>query len=280
MAELPLIEIGKYNHLEVLKITEQGYYVGDEVEEILLPNKYIPEGLQIRDMIDVFIYNDSEDRMIATTLVPKIQLGEFAYLQVKDVTSIGAFLDWGLEKDLLVPFKEQRDKMEPGKSYIVCMYLDEVTDRLVGSSQLNKFLEREEIGLEVGEEVMLLIGEKTDLGYQAIINNKYRGLIFQNQVFKNIQPGDKTTGYIRQIREDNKIDVILEREGYQSIEPNADRIYEVLRENEGFLPLHDKSDPEEIHKLLQISKKNFKKAIGTLYKKRLIKLEDKGIRIL
>ena len=277
---IPLIEIGKYNHLEVLKSTEQGLYVGDDIEEILLPNKYIPEGLEVGDHIDVFIYNDSEDRMIATTLQPKIQVGEFAYLQVKDVTSIGAFLDWGLEKDLLVPFKEQLHKMEPGKFYVVYMYLDEVTDRLVASSHLNKFIEREVIDLEEGQEVDLLIGDKTDLGYQVIINNRYRGLIFQNEIFRKVDSGDCTVGFVKRVREDKKIDISLEKQGYQSIEPNADRIYEVLKANEGFLPLTDKSDPEEIQLKLQMSKKNFKKAIGTLYKKRMIRLEPKGIRLI
>lgn len=280
MAGIPLIEIGKFNTLEVLKSTPQGLYVGDEVEEILLPNKYVPEGLNVGDQINVFVYTDSEDRMIATTLKPTIQVGEFAWLKVKDVSSVGAFLDWGLEKDLFVPFKEQVQKMEVGKSYLVYMYLDEVTDRLVGSSHLNKFLERETIELEERQEVQLLIGEKTGLGYFAIVNNKYRGLIFQNQIFKEIRPGDRIPGYILKIREDKKMDISLEKPGYQSIEPNADKIYKILQENEGFLPLHDNSDPEEIRQVLQMSKKTFKKAIGTLYKKRLIKLERKGIRTL
>ena len=179
----------------------------------------------------------------------------------------------------MVPFKEQRIKMEVGQSYLVFMYLDEVTDRLVGSSQLNKVLELENIELEEGEEVQLLIGPRTDLGFQAIINNTYRGLLYENELFKDIQPGDRTTGYVKRIREDKKIDLSLEKQGYQSIEPNADRVMKVLKENEGFLPLHDKSDPEKIQKTLQMSKKNFKKAIGTLYKKRLIVLEPKGVRL-
>lgn len=276
----PLIEIGKYNRLEVLKSTEQGLYVGDEVEEILLPNKYIPDGLQVGDHIDVFIYNDSEDRMIATTLRPKIQVGEFAYLQVKDVTSIGAFLDWGLEKDLLVPFKEQLNKMETGKSYVVYMYLDEVTDRLVASSHLNRFLEREQVDLEEGQETDLLVGDKTDLGYQVIINSKYRGLIFENEIFRSVQSGDRTKGFVKRVRPDMKVDVALEKPGYQSIEPNADKLYKELQANTGFLPLHDNSDPEEIRRILQMSKKNFKKAVGALYKKRLVRLEKEGIRLV
>lgn len=276
---VPLIEIGKINNLEVLKSTPQGMYVGDAVEEILLPNKYIPEGLEIGQMIDVFIYTDSEDRMIATTLTPNIMRDEFAYMKVKDTTSFGAFLDWGLEKDLLVPFKEQHQKMEVGKSYLVHMYLDDVTDRLVASSHLNRFLELNEIDLTEGDEVDILLGEETELGFQCIINGKYKGLVYKNQVFKNVQPGDSTTAFVKQIRPDKKIDLTLERTGHESIEPNAQKVYDMLQSNEGFLPLHDKSDPEEIKKWVQMSKKNYKKAVGTLYRKRLVELEDKGVRL-
>lgn len=279
MESLPIIEIGKFNRLEVLKTTKHGMYVGDEIEEILLPNKYIPDGLKVGDLIDVFIYTDSEDRMIATTLIPKIQVGEFAYLKVKDIGKIGAFMDWGLEKDLLIPFKEQLDRMQKGRSYLVYMYLDEVTDRLVGSSHLNKFLERENINIEEGQEVDLLIGNKTDMGYQAIINNHYRGLLFENEIFKEVVPGDKVKGYVKKIREDNKIDLTLEKQGFKHIDVYADRILSSLSANKGFLSLHDKSNPEEIKRELQMSKKNFKKAIGTLYKKRLISLTDRGIQL-
>lgn len=277
---LSVIEIGKVNRLEILKSTEQGLYLGDEVEEILLPNKYIPEGVEVGDMIDVFIYTDSEDRPIATTLEPKIKVDEFAYLEVKDTTSFGAFMDWGLEKDLLVPFKEQLDKLEKGKSYLVYMYLDDVTERLVGSTHLNKFLEIDDIDLEEGEEVEILLGNETELGYLSIINNEYKGLVYKNQVFKNVKPGDRTRAFVKQIRPDHKIDLVLERTGHVSIEPNADKVLQALKSNEGFLPLHDKSDPDQIKEQLQMSKKNFKKACGTLYKQRLIKIEPEGIRLV
>ncbi|MEQ8582882.1 MAG: S1-like domain-containing RNA-binding protein [Marinoscillum sp.] len=276
---LPLVEIGRINSLEVLKSTEQGLYLGDSVEEILLPNKYIPEGLKIGDFIDVFIYTDSEDRLIATTLTPNIMRGEFAYLKVKDATSFGTFMDWGLEKDLLVPFKEQLERMDVGKSYLVYMYLDNVTDRLVGSTHLNKFVEHDHIELEEGEEVQILVGNDTDLGFQCIVNGKYKGLVYKNQIFKDIQPGDLTSAFVKQIRPDNKIDLVLERTGHESIEPNAEKLFEVLKKSDGFLPLHDKSEPEEIKRLLQMSKKNFKKALGTLYKKRLVTLDDKGVTL-
>lgn len=275
----PIIEIGKFNHLEILKETPQGLYVGDDIEEILLPNKYVSEDMKIGDFIDVFVYTDSEDRMIATTLIPNIKIGDVAYLKVKDVSSVGAFLDWGLEKDLFVPFKEQRTKMEVGESYLVFMYLDDVTDRLVGSAHINKVLELENISLEVGQEVNLLVGSETELGYQAVIDNTYRGLLYKNELFQNISPGEVTKGYVKRIRDDKKIDLTLEKQGHESIEPNADRILKKLREGEGFLPLHDKSSPDEIQQALQMSKKNFKKAIGTLYKKRIVTLEAKGIRL-
>ncbi|MEQ8472392.1 MAG: S1-like domain-containing RNA-binding protein [Marinoscillum sp.] len=273
----PIIEIGKFNKLEVLKSTPQGLYVGDEVEEILLPTKYIPEGTEIGSYVDVFIYTDSEDRPIATTLTPNIQIGEIAYLKVNDVNNIGAFLDWGIEKDLLVPFREQGEKMVKGKGYLVYMYLDDLTDRLVGSAHVNRLLEFEDIQLEVGEEVDVLIGHEGELGYTAIINNKYRGLIYKNQVFKAIKPGDHSVAYIKEIRADKKIDLTLEKTGPENIEPNAQRILDALKKGEGFLPLHDKSDPDVIKSTLGISKKLFKKAVGALYKKRMVSIKDDGV---
>lgn len=277
---LPIIEIGKFNQLKVLKKTEQGLYLGDEVEEILLPNKYIPEGTEVGDVLSVFIYTDSEDRLIATTLVPKIQAGEFAYMTVKDISRVGAFLEWGLEKDLFVPFKEQPQKMEIGKSYLVYMYLDELTDRLVASGYVNKFLKSGFVDLKEGQQVNVLIGEETEIGYVAIINGKNRGLLYKNQIFQTIRPGDRTVAYVKRIRQDQRVDLSLERTGAVSIEPNAKRVFDLLQANDGFLPLHDNTDPEVIKKQLQMSKKNFKKAIGTLYKQRLIQIEEGGIRII
>lgn len=274
---IPIIEIGKFNKLEVIKSTPQGLYVGDEIEEILLPTKFIPEGTEIGDHIDVFIYTDSEDRPIATTLVPNIQIGEIAYLKVNDVNKVGAFLDWGIEKDLLVPFREQGEKMEKGKGYLVYMYLDDLTDRLVGSAHINRLLEFDDIQLEVGEEVDVLIGNEGELGFSAIINNKYRGLVYKNQVFKAIKPGEHTVAYVKEVRPDKKIDLMLEKVGHEKIEPNAQRILDQLKANNGFLPLHDKSNPDQIKNLLGISKKLYKKAIGSLYKKRLVTIKEDGV---
>lgn len=276
---LPIVEIGKFNTLKVLKETDFGIYIGDEIEEILMPTKWVPEGIKVGDEIEAFIYNDSEDRIIATTMKPKIERDQFAYLQVKQVTSFGAFLDWGIEKDLLVPFRQQAKRMEEGQFYMVYMYVDEITDRLVGSSHVNKFVQSEEIDLEVNDEVEIMIYDEFELGYNAIINNKYRGLIYRNEVFGKVEFGKKVTAYIKAIRADNKIDLTMHRVGFglQSIEPNADKILDVLDKNGGELKLHDKSKPEEIYDLLQMSKKNFKKAIGVLYKNKRIKIEEDKI---
>ena len=273
-----MIELGKYNVLKVYHRAKQGLYLGDEEEQdILLPNKYVPEGTEEGDDIPVFVYKDSEDRIIATTLRPKILLHQFACLKVKDVNKYGAFMDWGLEKDLMVPFREQGKKMEVNRWYVVYLYKDSVTDRLVGSSRINRFLEKEDIQLKQGEEVNLLIGESTNMGYKVIINQRYGGVIYRNEIFRKIRIGDKVKGYIKTIREDKKIDVTLQKPGYEHVAPNADHILAKLRENKGFLPLTDKSPPALITDQLEMSKKTFKKAIGGLYKKRLIRIEKDGI---
>lgn len=273
------IEIGKYNKLRVLKWRDQGIYVGDDVEEILLPTKWVPEGIDLDDEIEVFIYVDSEDRLIATTMTPKITRDTFAYMQVKAVSSIGAFLDWGLEKDLLVPFKEQQQKMEKGEWHLVYMYLDDVTDRLVASSHINRFLSKE-IDLYEGQEVEILLGNPGELGYVAIINGKYKGMVYKNQVFKNIKPGDVTKAYVSRIREDQKIDLTLDEVGVRSIEPNSQKVLNILKKIGGFTKLGDKSEPDEIQAVFEMSKKNFKKACGNLYKNRLIRIEDDGIHLI
>jgi uncharacterized protein len=273
-----MIEIGKNNTLTVLRMTSVGAFLGDdEGNDVLLPNKYVPESLDIDDTIDVFIYTDSEDRIVATTLQPKIKRNEFAYLQVVAVTKVGAFLDWGLEKDLLVPYKEQAKRMEVGRRYVVFLYLDHETDRLVASSKVNRFLEPDVYGLEEGQKVDLIAYEPTDLGVNVIINNRYRGLLYANELFRRVYPGDHMIGYVKRIREDNRIDVSLQKQGYSNVEPNAQRI---LKEQNGFLPLNDDSSPDEIYRLLEMSKKTFKKAIGSLYRDRRITIEPKGISLI
>lgn len=276
-----MIELGKYNLLTAARKTDNGLYLTDQQgREVLLPNKYVADDLQIGNEINVFIFNDSEDRLTATTVSPKIILNEFAFLQVKEVTNFGAFLEWGLEKDLFVPFKEQPAKMVKDKKYIVYLYLDYKTDRLVASANFNRFLEKENIYVEKGEKVDILILDETELGINVIINNMHRGLIFNNDIFRQIKTGDKLEGYIKNIRPDNKIDVALQQQGFASIEPNAQKILEKLKSNNGFLNLTDKSDPAGIIALLEMSKKTFKKAIGTLYKKKKIRLGKDGIYLI
>ena len=276
-----MIRVGEINNLRVLRGTSVGMYLGDEEDnDVLLPNKYIPDGLIVGDFIDVFIYRDSEDRIIATTLQPKINLNEFACLRVSAVSHFGAFIDWGLEKDLLVPFREQNKKLEVGDWAIIYLYLDQETERLVGSCKVNKYLEKENIDLKVGQEVDLLIFEKTDMGLNAVINNRYKGLLYQNEIFQRVAWGDTLKGYIKNIREDNRIDLSLQKQGYVNVEPNSQKILEKLKENEGFLPLNDKSESIDIMSMLEMSKKTFKKAVGALYKQKLITIEEDGIRIV
>ncbi|WP_421829796.1 S1 RNA-binding domain-containing protein [Larkinella sp.] len=276
-----MIQIGKINTLIALRETSVGVFLGDDEDnDILLPNKYVPGTLRIDDPIDVFVYTDSEDRIIATTLTPKIQRNQFARLQVVSVTSVGAFLDWGLEKDLLVPYREQSRPMEVGRWYVVYLYLDHETDRLVASSRLNRFLDSEVPNLTEGQEVSLLAWEPTDLGINVIINNRYRGLVYANEVFRQVYPGDRLTGYIKTIRDDNRIDVSLQKPGYENVEPNAQRILATLKEQNGFLPLNDYSEPDAIYQTLEMSKKTFKKAIGALFRERKIAIKEDGIYLV
>lgn len=273
-----MIQIGQYNNLKVSRETKSGLYLADEEgQEVLLPGKYIPKDIKTDDELPVFIYKDSEDRLIATTEQSKITLHHFAYLQAADVNAYAAFMDWGLEKNLFVPYKEQPQKMIKGKWYIVYLYLDEQTDRLVASANVHRFLKNEELTVQSGEEVDILIWESTDLGYNVIINNLHKGLIYSNEIFTPVQIGDVKKGYIKKIREENKIDVQLQKSGYENIEPNAGKIIAELKAHNGFLPLNDNSAPEDITRQLEMSKKTFKKAIGLLYKQQVIRLAEDGI---
>lgn len=276
-----MLEVGQYHHLTVLRDTSVGMFLGDlKGNEILLPIKYIPAGLEVDGSIEVFVYKDSEDRPIATTLKPLALPGEFAVLTVNDVSSYGAFLEMGLEKELLVPYKEQNQNLVVGRQVLVYVYLDGVTNRLVASCKTNKFVEREDINLEENEEVDLLIGPRSDLGINVIINNKYAGLIYDNEVFEKVRLGDKKKGYIFKLREDDKIDVRLQPTGYENIDAFEQKLLDALNANSGKLPVGDKSAPERIYELLQMSKKNFKKAAGSLYKKRIITVEPTAIALV
>lgn len=276
-----MIELGKYNLLEVARSTPHGLFLEDKEENsVLLPGKFIPEGTAVGDYLEVYIYRDNEERLIATTEEPTLTLYEFACLTVSDVNKHGAFVDYGVSKDLFVPFREQRSVMEIGKSYLVYMYLDGQTDRLAGSTKIEQFLDAEELTIKEGDEVLVTIWNRTDLGTNVIINNQYKGLIYTNELFEKVSVGMVKTAYIHHIREDGKIDVRLEKDGYAKVEENAQKILDLLKKRDGYLLLTDKSSPESIKKELGMSKKTFKKSIGNLYKQKLILLEKGGIKLL
>ena len=274
-----MIKIGEYNELEIIKQLEFGVYLGKENVEILMPTKWVPHGAKIGDVLNVFVFRDSDDRLIATTVKPYATANTFAFLEVKQVNAIGAFLDWGMDKDLLVPYREQANQMEEGKSYVVFVYLDEISDRLMASSRLSRFIERDEITVQSGDIADLLVYSKTELGYNAIINDLHSGLIYKNEIFENIRIGDRLKGYVKNIREDHKIDLSLQKSGFELVDDVKWKILNLLKSENGFLALHDNSEPEEIKAKLQISKKAFKKAIGALYKEKLVTLTDKGVKL-
>lgn len=272
-----MYKIGSYNTLRIVKEVDFGLYLTDGVDEILLPRRYEPKGVMIDDDIEVFVYTDSEDRPIATTEKPYAVVGEFACMRVKEVTSIGAFLDWGIAKDLLVPINEQSMRMVEGDHYVVYVYLDNKTNRVVASSKWNKFLSVERSRYEEGEEVKLLIAERTDLGFNAIINKAHVGLVYKTEIFGHLQVGDEVKGFIKKMREDGKIDLRLQSVGVELMDDAKELVLQHLKLNKGYLPLGDKSSPEEIYRSLKISKKAFKKAIGGLFKERLIDISDNAI---
>ena len=279
-----MLEIGKYNTLTILRDTKVGLFLGnttDDKDDVLLPNKYVPKVFEIGEEIAVFVYLDHEERPVATTLQPYILLNEFALLRVNYVNQVGAFMDWGMEKDILVPFKEQARPMEKGKRYLVYLYKDEKTNRLVASSKTNQFLSNENITVEKGEEVDLIVSHITELGINVIINEKHKGLLYKDEVYdESIRTGDRAIGYIKNIRPDGKIDVSLQKQGYENVEPNAEKILDELRASRGFLRLNDNSHPEDIKTVLKMSKKTFKKAIGLLYKDKLIEIKEDGIYLV
>jgi predicted RNA-binding protein (virulence factor B family) len=273
-----MIELGNTNTLTILRRTSVGLFLGDQdVDDLLLPTKYVPDTWNIGDSIEVFCYLDHEERPVATTIQPFVKRNQFGFLRVAEVNEYGAFMDWGLEKHLLAPYKQQRDRMEEGKWYVVYCYLDEKSFRLVASSKLDAFLSNENLTVRPGEAVDLLISRKSDLGWDVVVNGSHKGLVFFSDVFKKVSIGDRLNGYIRNIRPDSKLDVVLEPIGHKGRLTTAERIYSLLLEGNGYLPLHDKSDPADIQQALQISKKNFKKAIGTLYRERKIEIKEDGI---
>jgi len=274
------IELGKFNVLEVVKTVDFGVYLdGGEEGEILLPTRYVPEECNIGDFLNVFLYLDNEERLIATTLTPLVQVGEFACLEVSWVNQFGAFLNWGLMKDLFVPFREQKMKMLVGKKYVIHAHIDEDSYRIVASAKVDKYLSKELPAYQPNDEVSILIWQKTDLGFKAIVENKFSGLLYDSEIFQHLQTGMQLKAFVKQVREDGKIDLMLQKPGFEKIDDFSDKLLSYIKENGGSIQLNDKSPAEEIYDAFQVSKKTFKKAVGDLYKKRLIVIEANGIRL-
>ncbi|MBP8776751.1 MAG: GntR family transcriptional regulator [Bacteroidaceae bacterium] len=274
------IELGKYNNLCVVKEVDFGLYLdGDEAGEILLPSRYVPEGTQVGDELRVFLYLDNEERLIATTLEPLVQVGQFAWLEVAWVNQFGAFLNWGLMKDLFVPFREQKMHMMQGKSYLIYCHLDEESYRIVGTAKIEKYLSEEYPPYHERDEVEIIIWQKTDLGFKAIVDNKYSGLIYDNEVFTPLRSGMTLKAYIKLVRPDGKIDLILQQKAFAAVGDFAEVLLQHLRDKGGFTRFNDKSNAEDIYNTFGVSKKIFKKAVGDLYRRGLISLFERGIQL-
>ena len=276
-----MVNIGQVNNLVVVKKVDFGVYLdGNELGEILLPERYVPAGCKLRDEINVFIYLDSEDLLIATTQTPKAMVGECAYLKVIEVNAVGAFLDWGLPKDLLVPYGEQQKPMEVGQSYVVKLYIDEASDRIAASSRLNKFVVDTSPYFKPQQLVELLICERTELGYKAVVNQGVIGLLFNSDVVKPVSYGDTLQGYVKQVREDNKLDLCLQLVTREALDALSQEILVFIEAEGGVTTLTDKSAPEDIAKQFGVSKSSYKKALGKLYQKRIVLIEKKTVSLV
>ncbi len=272
-----ILKIGQYNDLIVERMVEFGLYLNSEEGEILLPQKYVPEDADIGDTLKVFIYTDSEDRLIATTLAPYGIVGDFVFIKAKSIVPFGTFMDWGLEKDLLVPKSAQQSSIVPGKKYLTKICLDGMTDRVYGTTRISVNCDKDIKELKEGHKVDLLIHSFTKIGIMAVINNRYYGMLYINETYQDLSPGDICTGYIMRLRSDNKIDLTLKEPGYSSIKSSGEIIVKILRQSGGFIPCHDKSSPEDIKRIFSMSKKEFKRAVGGLLKKGTIDLKKDGI---
>ena len=274
------IELGKFNQLEVVKEVDFGVYLdGGEEGEILLPTRYVPEDCKIGDFLNVFLYLDTDERLIATTLTPLVQVGQFACLEVSWVNQYGAFLNWGLMKDLFVPFSEQKMKMQVGRKYVVHAHLDEESYRIVASAKVERYLSKEKPEYTPEAEVNILIWQKTDLGFKAIIDNKFSGLLYDSEIFQHLETGMQLKAYVKQVREDGKIDLILQKPGIEKIGDFSMVLLQYIKDNGGKIGFNDKSPAELIYDTFEVSKKTFKKAVGDLYKKHLIVLDGEFIRL-
>jgi uncharacterized protein len=276
-----MAEIGKYCTLRVAKEVDFGVYLEDDIYgEILLPKRYVPENCQVDDELEVFIYLDSEERIIATTEKPFAQAAEFAYLEVVSLSSIGAFLDWGLSKDLLLPYREQKIEVDEGDKVFVYVYLDVESKRMVASAKIEKHIDNLPVYYKPGDEVDAIIWSETDLGYKVIIENLYSGILYKNEVFQTLEPGQKLMVYIKKVRDDEKIDLSIHKPGYEKVDDFAQQILLYLKNNSGSMPYNDKSSANEIASTFGISKKAFKQAIGQLYKNKLVSISDDGVRLV
>jgi predicted RNA-binding protein (virulence factor B family) len=274
-----MIQVGNYNTLKVVKEVDFGMYLDGNPDEILLPKRYVPEGLKPNDEIRVFIYHDNDGRLIATTDTPIATVGEIAMLQVSDITAYGAFLKWGIMKDVFVPISQQERKMKPGDNRLVYLYIDQQTGRVTATEKIDKQLSNYELTVKENDTVDLVVFQKTDIGYKVIINSRHTGVLHFNEMFRELEIGDKLKGYIKAIRTGNKIDVSPGIKGYEKVKTEEERILELLRNNDGYLPYNDKSDPEEIYLFFGTSKKSFKMTLGALYKKRLITFTQTGTKL-
>jgi len=275
-----MAEVGKFNKLQVVKEVDFGVYLdGGELDTILLPQRYVPEGCEIGDWVEVFLYFDSEDLLIATTETPKVEVGRCEMLKVIDINNAGAFMDWGLPKDLLVPYSEQHKPMEVGYSYVVYVFHDQDSDRIAASTRLQDHLAEESVWIKPRQSVDLLIAGRTDLGYKAVINDQYLGLIFRDDAFRPLKIGERLPGFVKNIRADGKIDLLISQGTLQGDHDLGEQIIEKLRASGGISTLTDKSDPDAIYRQFKVSKKKYKQALGTLYKSRRITLAPNQIKL-
>lgn len=273
------LQLGLINRLTVSRSADHGLYLSGGPEDILLPKRYVPDGTAVGDELDVFVYLDNEERLVATTEKPLAQVGDFAWLEVAWVNQFGAFLDWGLMKDLFVPFREQKMKMQKGRSYLVHVHLDPETYRIMASAKVERYLSTAWPPYHGGDEVEVLVWQKTDLGFKVIVDNRFAGLLFDDEIFRELHSGDRLRAYVKQVRPDGKIDLSLQKKGQKAVADFSETLLEHLRTNNGFSALGDKSPAEEIYAIFGVSKKVFKKAVGDLYRRRLITIEDDGLHL-
>lgn len=274
------MNLGKRNQMTVVRIVDFGVYLdGGDKGDVLLPKRYVPHGCHVGDVLDVFLYLDQEERLIATTEHPLVEVGQFAYLEVKWINQFGAFLDWGLMKDLFCPFREQKMRMQQGKRYIVYCYIDSLTYRIVATAKVEKFLSKELPPYHHGDTVDILIQQKTELGFKAIVESRYSGQIYQNELFQELHTGDHLQAFVKNVREDGKIDLVLQEHGQKHVIDFSQQLLEYIRQNGGICRFHDKSPAEEIYAEFHVSKKVFKKAVGDLYKKKLIQINEDDITL-